>query len=61
MAHTAQAVLLHCMDFRFIHEIVHFMKAAGLIDQYDDVSVAGAATNTSRTKTAAKIRNFVNL
>ncbi len=43
MSHTAKALVLHCMDFRFIHQIVHYLKAEGLIDQYDDVSLAGAA------------------
>ncbi|MBI2984758.1 MAG: carbonic anhydrase [Candidatus Kerfeldbacteria bacterium] len=45
MPHQAKALVLHCLDFRFIHEIVHFMKQRGLLDQYDDVSVAGAAKN----------------
>lgn len=45
MSHTAKALILHCMDFRFIHEIVHFMKREGLIDQYDDLGLAGGAKN----------------
>lgn len=45
MPHTAKALLLHCIDYRFVHETVHFMKAQGLIDQYDDVGAAGAAKN----------------
>jgi carbonic anhydrase len=45
MSHTAKALLLHCMDFRFVHETVHFMKSQGLIDQYDDVGAAGAVKN----------------
>ena len=45
MSHTAKALVLHCIDYRFVHETVHFMKAQGLIDQYDDVGAAGAAKN----------------
>ncbi len=45
MSHTAKALLLHCIDYRFVHETVHFMKSQGLIDQYDDVGAAGAAKN----------------
>ncbi len=45
MAHTAKALVLHCIDFRFIHEIVYFMKSLGLMNNYDDVAAAGAAKN----------------
>ena len=45
MSHQAKAVVLHCMDYRFVHKIVHFLKDRGLIDQYDDVAAAGAAKN----------------
>jgi carbonic anhydrase len=45
MNHSAKALVLHCIDFRFIHDIVHFMKSVGLLGQYDDVAAAGAAKN----------------
>lgn len=45
MKHSCSTFVLHCIDFRFIHEIVHFMKSLGLIDDYDDVAAAGAAKN----------------
>ncbi len=45
MNHQAKALVLHCIDFRFIHELVHFMKDQGLDRQYDDVAAAGAAKN----------------
>ncbi|MBI4426585.1 MAG: carbonic anhydrase [Candidatus Kerfeldbacteria bacterium] len=45
MNHSAKALVLHCIDFRFIHDIVHFMKNVGLLGQYDDVAAAGAAKN----------------
>lgn len=45
MPHSAKAIVLHCMDYRFIHDLVHFMKEEGLDRQYDDVSAAGATKN----------------
>ncbi len=45
MSHTVKALLLHCIDYRFVHATVHFMKSQGLIDRYDDVGAAGAAKN----------------
>lgn len=45
MSPTAQALVLHCIDYRFIHEIVHEMKRRGLDRAYDLVAVAGAAKN----------------
>lgn len=45
MSHQAKALVLHCMDFRFIHDILHEMKRRGLNRQYDDVSLAGGAKN----------------
>ncbi len=53
MTHSAKALVLHCIDFRFIHEIVHFLKSLKLLDQYDDVSVAGAAKNLADPYDAA--------
>lgn len=43
--HQCRAVLLHCIDFRFVHELLHYMKAQGLDRQYDDVGAAGAVKN----------------
>ena len=45
MSHSAKALVLHCMDFRFVHDILHEMKRLGLDRQYDDIGLAGAALN----------------
>ncbi len=45
MSHTAKALVLHCMDYRFVHDILHEMKRRGLDRQYDDIGLAGAALN----------------
>jgi len=42
MYHTCQALIIHCMDFRFHSAIRDFLVSLGLKDQYDLVSLAGA-------------------
>lgn len=42
-AHTAEALLLSCMDYRLIDDIAKYMDARGLTDQYDHVILAGAS------------------
>ncbi|HAS51819.1 MAG TPA: hypothetical protein DCS21_08805 [Gammaproteobacteria bacterium] len=42
-AHTAEALLLSCMDYRLIDDIAKYMDSRGLTDQYDHVILAGAA------------------
>lgn len=45
MTHTAKALVLRCMDFRFVTTLREHMLELGLKDQYDLVCVAGAAKN----------------
>ena len=42
-AHTTEALLLSCMDYRLMDDIAKYMDARGLTDQYDHVVLAGAA------------------
>ncbi len=42
-AHTAEALLLSCMDYRLIDDIAKYMDGRGLTDQYDHVVLAGAS------------------
>jgi carbonic anhydrase len=42
-AHTTEALLLSCMDYRLIDDIAKYMDGRGLTDQYDHVILAGAA------------------
>ena len=42
-AHTAEALLLSCMDYRLIDDIAHYMDGRGMTNQYDHVVLAGAA------------------
>lgn len=39
----AKAIMLSCMDFRLVDDLVGFMEAQGLHDEYDHVVLAGAA------------------
>lgn len=43
MKHTCQALVIHCMDFRFVEDIRSHLHAAGLERDYDKVSIAGGA------------------
>lgn len=45
MSHTAKALVLHCIDFRFIDGLNHWLDEQGLTGQYDRVAVAGAVKN----------------
>jgi len=42
-AHTTEALLLSCMDYRLIDDIVRYMDGRGLTNQYDHVILAGAS------------------
>lgn len=42
-AHGTEALLLSCMDYRLIDDMVKYMDGRGLTDQYDHVILAGAS------------------
>ena len=42
-AHTAEAMLLSCMDYRLIDDITKYMDGRGMTNQYDHVVLAGAS------------------
>lgn len=42
-AHTAEALLLSCMDYRLIDDITRYMDGRGMTNQYDHIVLAGAA------------------
>ncbi|MBL8258951.1 MAG: hypothetical protein JNM60_03955 [Candidatus Competibacteraceae bacterium] len=42
-AHTAEALLLSCMDYRLIDDIARYMDGRGLTNQYDHIVLAGAS------------------
>ena len=41
--YTAKAIVLSCMDFRFINDRVYFFNASGFRDNYNKFSLAGAS------------------
>lgn len=45
MSHTAQAVVLRCIDFRFVREAAACLRSLGFDGSYDDVAVAGGVKN----------------
>lgn len=40
---TAEALLLSCMDYRLVDDIVHYMDARSMTNQYDHVVLAGGS------------------
>ena len=40
-SHSAKAIVLHCMDFRLVDDIVTDMNKLGLNNNYDDIVLAG--------------------
>ncbi len=42
-AHTTEALLLSCMDYRLMDDIVRYMDGRGMTNQYDHVVLAGAS------------------
>lgn len=45
MTHSAKAVILRCIDFRFVADTAAFLKSLGFAGSYDDVAIAGAVKN----------------
>lgn len=42
-AHGTEALLLSCMDYRLIDDMVNYMDGRGLTNQYDHIILAGAS------------------
>ena len=42
-SHHAKAIVLHCMDFRLVDDIVMDMNDLGLNNNYDDIVLAGTS------------------
>jgi len=50
VVHNARAILLSCMDFRLLDDIVYFMKNVGYNTNYDQFILAGASLGYNQTK-----------
>ena len=42
-SHKAKAIVLHCMDFRLVDDLVKDMDKLGLNNNYDDIVLAGGS------------------
>jgi carbonic anhydrase len=49
MAHQAKLAVIICMDFRFQTVLRHFLVHQGFQDQYDLISLAGAAKTLTQS------------
>lgn len=47
---TAEALLLSCMDYRLVDDIVRYMDGRGMTNQYDHVVLAGASLGATSEK-----------
>lgn len=45
MDHSAKALVLHCIDYRFVNATKEFLAKEGYAGQYDDVGMAGSVDN----------------
>ena len=50
MAHTAKALLVTCMDFRFINDEASHMKDKGYDVNFDAFVLAGVSIGINQTK-----------
>ncbi|MGC2857575.1 carbonic anhydrase [Novispirillum sp. DQ9] len=57
-AGTAEALLLSCMDYRLIDDIVRYMDGRGLRDRYDHVILAGASLGALQDRNVAWGQTF---
>lgn len=58
MSHIARALVLVCMDFRFQKAFRNFLVDQGLDNQYDLISVAGAAKVIANPTNQFEKENF---
>lgn len=59
MTHTCNALILHCIDFRFGKAIKNYMEENRLLGDCDIISIAGAAKNIASPANDDVDRDFV--
>ena len=47
---SAEALLLSCMDFRLVDDLVRYMDGRGLTNRYDHIVLAGASAGATQDK-----------
>jgi carbonic anhydrase len=52
VAHNAKALVLSCIDFRLVDDMVYFLNSIGLNNNYDEYVLAGASLGYNQTKFA---------
>lgn len=58
LASETEALLLSCMDFRLIDDMVRYMDGRGMTDKYDHVILAGASLGALTDKYPAWGKTF---
>jgi hypothetical protein len=57
-AGAADALLLSCMDYRLVDDLVRFMDSKGLTDKYDHVILAGGGAGATAEKFSSWNKTF---
>ncbi|WP_249209314.1 carbonic anhydrase [Magnetospirillum sulfuroxidans] len=57
-AGNTEALLLSCMDYRLVDDIVHYMDGRGLTNKYDHVVLAGASLGVLQDKNVSWGQTF---
>jgi carbonic anhydrase len=52
-AHTAKAIVITCMDFRLIDDVVRYLDSKGYNNNYDEFILAGASLGYNQTTYSA--------
>ncbi len=56
--HTAEALVVTCMDFRLVGSVASYLQGLGLEGNYDHVALAGAALGVMQDPGSAWARTF---
>lgn len=56
--HNIEALLLNCMDYRLVDDVIRYMDSRGLKGQYDQITIAGAAIGVLTSKRNAWGKTF---
>ena len=58
VVHETEALVLSCMDYRLIDDVIHYMDKRGMRDKYDQIILAGASIGALTSKRNAWGKTF---
>ncbi|MFY0615178.1 MAG: hypothetical protein JXQ99_26850 [Hyphomicrobiaceae bacterium] len=57
-SHETESLVLNCMDYRLVDDVVRYMDARGMKNKYDQVTLAGASIGVLADDNAAWAKTF---